>query len=124
MIVLNTKSESGIESKDTVLQTIAYRKTQERSVQDVPTYTVLVTQKNEFSAEAVEVGIERVKLIKTSRFLIIMDRIYDKIDNWNSITSIEKTEYIDKILAPFELEDIFVNGKNPILTEEEVRKQN
>jgi len=94
----------------------------ERRNPDLKTYAILITQKEDFSPTAIEVAINQVKLIKTSILNIIFDKFYNIIDEWENLSPTQRTSYVDIIISPYEIEDLFLSSRNPILSKENVKE--
>lgn len=118
-IEAKTKEKGEEEPVQSVTQTMGDCAVVERKT-SCKTFAVLITQKESFSHKAVEVAKEKVVLLRTSIFTILMNKIHQAIDTWDSLTPSGKPAFIDSIISPYELQKFFEPSDNPIVVIEDV----
>lgn len=114
-IEVKTKERGEIESVDNVREAMGYRGVVERRTPRLSTYAILLTQKEEFSPTALEIAIDQVRLIPTSIFSVIIDKVYHRIDEISNMSPVERSPFVKTLISPYELEKIFAHShKNPL----------
>lgn len=86
------------------------------------TYSVLITQKEEVVEKALEIARKEVRILRTSIFTSLIDEIKRKIENWERLSPSERTVFIDKVISPYELENIVKPSGDPLVSADELRK--
>jgi len=85
------------------------------------TFALLITQKEVFSGKAEEVAKGKAKLFTSSAFAVLMNKVLKAIDEWSNLSSSGKPAFIDSIISPYELHELFKPSDDPIVKTEDVR---
>ena len=117
-IEVKTKEEGEIEKKENVSQALADATVlKQRSSTDYETFAVLITQKEEFSPDALRVAPGQVRLCKVIEFTKLLDKLYSRIERWATLTTTHQRQFfIDSIISPHELLAVFKPQDKPELS--------
>lgn len=107
---------------DDVRETLGDAGVIERKASDYQTYPVLITQKEEIVPKALEIAKQKVRIFRTSLFLILINEIRKRIERWESCSSSERTSLIDNAISPYELDGLLRQSEQPLVHDDELRK--
>lgn len=120
-IEVKTKEKAEIESKKSVAQTVADSGVVESRYKDYKVYAVLVTQKEEVDTNAVEVAQRKVSILRTSTCSILVKKIYEKMNEWEGLSTKNKSSFIDSFISPYEMKNVFEPKTDPIIQKEQLK---
>ena len=116
-IEAKTKHEGEIERKESVGQALSDAKVIGRKSKDYRTVPLLITQKEEFSPEALKAASKEVLLFKTQEFDHLLNLLYHRIEAWSRLASDRQRQaFIELVISPHELVELFTPGDDPVLT--------
>ena len=107
---------------DDVRETLGDAGVIERQVRGYQTYPVLITQKEEIVSKAMEIAKQKVKIFRTSVFLILINEIRKGIEHWENLSPSERTSFIDNVVSPYELEEILKSSDQPLVQRDELKR--
>jgi len=117
-VEVKTKEKGEVEPKKSVSQTLADSGVVERRNKDYAVFPVLVTQKEEFDGKAIEVAKNKVSLLRTSDLSGLMQKTFEKMNEWEGLSVKSKSSFLESFISPYELKDIFRPKGDPIIQKE------
>lgn len=121
-IEVKTKEKAEVESKKSIAQTIADSGVLQRKHADYKVYAVLFTQKEEVDNHAIEVAKNKVRILNSSVFSLLVKKIYEKINEWESLSAKNRSAFIDSFISPYELNTLFEPKADPVVLANEIEK--
>jgi hypothetical protein len=121
-IQVKTKEKGEEETKKSVSQTLADSGVLERQFKDYEIFPVLITQKERFDGKAIEVAKNKVTLLKTTVFSELMVKTLENIIQWEGLSTKNRSSFLDNLISPFELKDIFRPKPDPITKKQSIEK--
>lgn len=107
---------------DDVRETLGDAGVIERQVNDYQTYPVLVTQKEEIVSKAMEIARQKVRIFRTSVFLILINEIRKRIEYWENLSPSERISFTDNVISPYEFEEILKSSEQPLVQGDELKR--
>lgn len=114
-VEVKTREKGEVEPKKSVSQTLADAGVIERRYKEYAVYPVLITQKEKFDSQAVEVAKGKVSLLRTSVLSNLMQRTFDNIHRWEGLSAKNKASFIESFISAYELKEVFRPKDDPII---------
>jgi hypothetical protein len=120
-IEVKTKEKAEVESKKSIAQTIADSGVLQRKHEDYKVYAVLFTQKEEADTHAIEVAKNKVRILRSSVFSVLVKKTYEKINEWEGLSAKNRSAFIDSFISSYELRTVFEPKVDPTILENEIK---
>lgn len=122
-IEAKTKQEGEIEHKENVGQALSDARVLAKKSKDYRTVPVLITQKEEFSADALRVATKEVVLFRTQDLDHLLNKLYNRVEAWSRLPSDRQRQaFVELVISPHELIDIFTLSDEPLITSSRIGK--
>jgi len=122
-VEVKSKKEGEEEKVESVNQAVGDAGVVRRQTPDYEVFALLVTQKETFSDKALVNAKNTVRLLNVETYTYLLDKLYTRIAQWGSFTTPhQQYSFIDRVLSPSELLDLWRPQENPCITKEEIDK--
>jgi hypothetical protein len=93
-----------------------------RQVGDYQTYPMLITQKEEIVPKAIEIAKKEVRIFTTPVVSLLIGEIRKRIESWEKLSTSEKRTFVDKVISPYEFEELSKQSEQPFVQSDELKK--
>jgi len=122
-IEAKSKKEGEEEKVESINQAIGDAGVVRGQTPDYEVFPLLVTQKETFSEKALTNAKKTVRLIDVETYAYLLDKLYARIARWGSFTTPhQRYSFIDRVLSPSELSDLWRPQTDPRITKDEIDK--
>lgn len=122
-IEVKSKQEGEIESKENVSQALADASVLSQARGDYRTIPLLITQKEDFSEDALRVASNKVLLIRAMEFDVLMSKLYSRLQRWSTLnTEHQRQSFFDSVVSPYEIVNIFSPRAESVISSEIISK--
>jgi hypothetical protein len=115
--------EKGKETvSDDVTETMGDASVIGKRLSDHKTYAILITQKEEVVAKALEISKKELRIVRASILTTLIEEIKRRIETWERLSPSERTTFLDKVISPYELENLAKPSEEPLLSTDELKR--
>lgn len=121
-IEAKTREKGEVILAEDVRETLGDASVIARQVGDHQTYPMLITQKEEIVPKAIEIAKKEVRIFTTPVLLLLIGEIRKRIESWEKLSTSEKTTFVDKVISPYEFEELSKQSEQPFVQSDELKK--